>query len=107
MADCFRKMVAKDGFRRGLYRGMSAPLVAVTPIFAVYFWGFDVGKKIWTAAAGANPDGSVPTSGIVFAGGFSAIPGTLVMVPGDLIKVGVQRRPAAGRPGSRSRSDRH
>ena len=98
MADCFRKMVAKDGFRKGLYRGMSAPLVAVTPIFAVYFWGFDIGKKIWTSQFGAKPDGSLSTNGIVFAGGFSAIPGTLVMVPGDLIKVKLQSEPGTGKP---------
>ena len=96
MVDCFRKMVAKDGFRKGLYRGMSAPLVAVTPIFAVYFWGFDMGKTIWKAAAG-TPD-SLSTAGIIFAGGFSAIPGTLVMVPGDLIKVKLQSEPGTGQP---------
>ena len=31
---------------RGLYRGMSAPLVGVTPIFATCFWGYDMGKLI-------------------------------------------------------------
>lgn len=96
MMDCGRKMIAKDGIRRGLYRGMSAPLVAVTPIFAVYFWGFDMGKKIWKSAAG-TPD-SLSTAGIIFAGGFSALPGTLVMVPGDLIKVKLQSEPATGKP---------
>lgn len=29
---------------RGLYRGVSAPLTAVTPMFAVSFWGYDMGE---------------------------------------------------------------
>jgi solute carrier family 25 carnitine/acylcarnitine transporter 20/29 len=35
--DCFAQTVKKDGIT-GLYRGMSTPLVGVTPIFAVSFW---------------------------------------------------------------------
>lgn len=31
---------------RGFYRGVSAPLVGVTPMFAVCFWGYDVGLKL-------------------------------------------------------------
>jgi solute carrier family 25 carnitine/acylcarnitine transporter 20/29 len=86
--DCFRKTVARDGFL-GLYAGMAAPLVAVTPIFAVYFWGFDTGKEIAAKVEG-KPKANISVGGIIFAGGFSAVPGTLVMVPGDLIKVKLQ-----------------
>jgi solute carrier family 25 carnitine/acylcarnitine transporter 20/29 len=88
MMDCFRKTIARDGVA-GLYRGMSAPVIAVTPIFATYFWGFDLGKDIAAKAEGVDRT-KVSTWGIVFAGGFSAIPGTMVMVPGDLIKVKLQ-----------------
>lgn len=31
---------------RGLYRGVSAPITAVTPMFAVSFWGYDMGKRM-------------------------------------------------------------
>ena len=31
---------------RGLYKGMFAPIIGVTPIFAVCFFGYGVGKKI-------------------------------------------------------------
>ena len=86
--DCLRKTIAKDGFT-GLYAGMGAPLVAVTPIFAVYFWGFDKGKDIAAYVEGTTPS-KISDLGIMFAGGFSAIPGTMVMVPGDLIKVKLQ-----------------
>ncbi|GBG34310.1 Mitochondrial carnitine/acylcarnitine carrier protein [Hondaea fermentalgiana] len=89
MADCFRKIVAKDG-PRGLFAGMAAPLAGITPIFAVYFWGFDLGKQIARVVEGKGPEEQISTAGIMFAGGFSAIPGSAVMVPGDRIKVILQ-----------------
>lgn len=70
---------------KGLYRGMSAPLVGVTPIFALYFLGFDQGKRIATSIGGplVKENGEISNMGIMFGGGFSALPGTLLMVPGD------------------------
>lgn len=44
--DCVRKTIAREGMARGLYAGVSAPLVGVTPMFAVSFWGYGVGKKL-------------------------------------------------------------
>jgi len=35
--DVVRKSLARDGFK-GLYRGVTAPLLGVTPMFAVSFW---------------------------------------------------------------------
>ena len=89
MMDCARKTVAKDGVK-GLYRGMAAPLVGITPIFAIYFLGFDWGKNIARSFEGKSAGEEISTAGIAFAGGFSAIPGTAVMVPGDRIKVILQ-----------------
>ncbi|KAB0377977.1 hypothetical protein FD755_009555 [Muntiacus reevesi] len=43
--DCFRKTLMREGIR-GLYRGMAAPIVGVTPMFAVCFFGFGLGKKL-------------------------------------------------------------
>lgn len=59
---------------------MGAPLVSVIPIFAVYFWGFDVGKGIANSIEGKDAAAPVSTFGTLFAGGFSALPGTAVMV---------------------------
>ncbi|KDO28744.1 hypothetical protein SPRG_05698 [Saprolegnia parasitica CBS 223.65] len=83
--DCARKIVAKDG-PRGLYRGLVAPLATITPIFATYFWGYDLGALIARKAAGMADDEKLSMSQIIFAGGFSAIPTTVVMSPGERIK---------------------
>jgi solute carrier family 25 carnitine/acylcarnitine transporter 20/29 len=41
------KNASKKGFR-GLYKGMAAPLVGVTPMYAVCFLGLGVGKALQT-----------------------------------------------------------
>eukprot|EP00041_Stephanoeca_diplocostata_P002174 m.24094 g.24094 ORF g.24094 m.24094 type:complete len:268 (+) comp13013_c0_seq6:219-1022(+) len=91
IVDVARKTMKADGVF-GLYKGMSAPLAGVTPIFALYFLGFDMGKRIATNIGGpfVKKDGSINNLGIIFGGGFSAIPGTALMVPGDRIKVMLQ-----------------
>mmetsp|Transcript_18608 Transcript_18608/g.52398 ORF Transcript_18608/g.52398 Transcript_18608/m.52398 type:complete len:290 (-) Transcript_18608:34-903(-) len=86
VADCAKQTVAKDGVR-GLYRGMFAPLVGVTPIFAVCFWGFETGKQIARYFEGSE---KLSTAGILFAGGFSALPATAIMVPAERVKVLLQ-----------------
>lgn len=65
----------------GLYRGVSAPLVAVAPIWAVSFWGFDRGDKMIRALCGVKPGAALTLPQLCFAGGISALPTALVMVP--------------------------
>ncbi|KAF9547687.1 carnitine transporter, partial [Lunasporangiospora selenospora] len=83
--DVFKQTLKADGFR-GLYRGMATPLVGVTPIFAVSFWAYDMGKKIvYTATPNrTSQDLSIPE--LAFAGFFSAVPTTLLMSPSERIK---------------------
>ena len=78
MTDCIKKTVAADGIP-GLYRGMAAPLAGIAPIFAVYFWGFEVGKQIARAVEGKKESENLSIAGTMFAGGFSAIPGSAVV----------------------------
>jgi len=44
--DCAQKIIAKDG-PLGLYRGMAAPLTGVTPMYALCFFGYGIGKKLF------------------------------------------------------------
>lgn len=85
MGDVFRKTIAADG-PRGLYKGMSAPLIGITPIFAVCFWAYDVGKKLTRAVFSVPEAQDLNLLQIGIAGGLSAVPTTAIMAPGERIK---------------------
>ncbi|KGG50292.1 hypothetical protein DI09_164p50 [Mitosporidium daphniae] len=88
MGNAFNSIVTKDGIL-GLYRGMLAPIIGVTPIFAVSFWGYAFGMKMVTSFNG-DPQ-TKPTLGqISLAGAFSALPTTALMVPFERLKVMAQ-----------------
>jgi solute carrier family 25 (mitochondrial carnitine/acylcarnitine transporter), member 20/29 len=72
---------------RGLYRGVSAPLTAVTPIFALSFWGYDMGQRLITYSTGHE---KLNMTEKCVAGGLSGIPTTLIMAPSERIKVLMQ-----------------
>ncbi|PQE23427.1 carnitine acyl carnitine carrier protein [Rutstroemia sp. NJR-2017a BBW] len=88
--DVVTKSVAKDGLARGLYAGVSAPLVGVTPMFAVSFWGFDVGKNLVRNATSTGPHEPLSIAQVSAAGFFSAIPMTLITAPFERVKVLLQ-----------------
>ncbi|VVT57501.1 uncharacterized protein SAPINGB_P005727 [Magnusiomyces paraingens] len=101
--DVVKRTVATDGLT-GLYRGVAAPLAGVTPMFAISFWGYDLGKRlvsaVWTPA---GPNGDLSIGQISAAGFFSAIPTTAVAAPFERVKVilqlqGQQKTPAPGAP---------
>lgn len=78
---------------RGLYRGVSAPLLAVSPMFAVSFWSYDMGQRIvksygqWNMTADEQKANySLSMSEICVAGALSAIPTTAIMAPSERIK---------------------
>ncbi|KAG8737209.1 carnitine transporter [Ceratobasidium sp. 428] len=87
--DVVKKTLARDGVR-GLYRGMGPPLAGVTPIFAISFWGYDLGKKIVYAATPERKSPELGLGELAFAGFFSAIPTTLVAGPAERVKVLLQ-----------------
>ena len=78
-ADTFRQ----QGLR-GLYRGVSAPLIGVSPIFALSFWGYDVGQRFVRWSTGH--EGELTLAHKCIAGGLSAVPTTIVMAPVERIK---------------------
>ncbi|KAF4126832.1 solute carrier family 25 (mitochondrial carnitine/acylcarnitine transporter), member 20/29 [Geosmithia morbida] len=97
--DVVRKSVARDGLRRGLYAGVSAPLMGVTPMYsfiitvrnkvAVSFWGYDLGKQIVTGSSKVGPEG-LSIAQTSAAGFISAIPMTAITAPFERIKVILQ-----------------
>ena len=90
--DVASKSIKRDGFL-ALYRGLPAPMIAQPPMFALYFWGYSIGSEICKKVPGLHrKDGSIDfyAPAIAFSGAFSAIPGTLAMVPGERIKIAMQ-----------------
>ena len=71
---------------RGLYRGMAAPLAAVTPIFALCFAAYDGAKRLISSLRGYAPGHVLSLNEIGIAGALSAIPTTAIMAPGERIK---------------------
>jgi solute carrier family 25 carnitine/acylcarnitine transporter 20/29 len=104
--DVVKKTLARDGLKGyllsistilkahlpliRLYRGMGPPLVGVTPIFAISFWGYDLGKKIVYAATPSRSSQQLSMAELASAGFFSAIPATLLAAPAERIKVVLQ-----------------
>ncbi|KAK8080242.1 mitochondrial carrier domain-containing protein [Apiospora hydei] len=120
--DVVRKSVARDGLRRGLYAGVSAPLVGVTPMcklalipfacflcapfptplslyLAVSFWGYDLGKQIISPATGRPTQLSIAQTSA--AGFFSAIPMTAITAPFERVKVILQVQDQKTKPGEK------
>lgn len=87
--DCVKKTVAADGVL-GLYKGMGAPIVGVSPIFAICFFGYNWGKRLF-----ASDPAHLAKHEILMAGMFSGIFTTAIMAPGERIKVLLQIQSAS------------
>lgn len=87
--DVVRRTIAREGLARGLYAGVSAPLVGVTPMFAVSFWGYDVGKQLVSSVSTVE-NNQYSVGQVAAAGFFSAIPMTLITAPFERVKVLLQ-----------------
>ncbi|WWC90181.1 uncharacterized protein L201_005114 [Kwoniella dendrophila CBS 6074] len=98
--DVVRKTIAQDGIR-GMYRGITPPILGVTPIFAISFWGYDLGKRLVYSFTPNRTSQNLSIGELAIAGGFSAIPATLVAAPAERVKVLLQ---VAGQSGSASYS---
>ncbi|CAM9708615.1 unnamed protein product [Ascophyllum nodosum] len=85
IADVAVKILRSEGLL-GFYRGISAPLVGVAPMFATFFWGYDVGLKLCRSVNRKTPDDSMTLGEIMIAGAFSALPSTVVTSPVERVK---------------------
>ncbi|KAL5112242.1 Mitochondrial carnitine/acylcarnitine carrier protein [Taenia crassiceps] len=74
------KIIGKEGLG-GLYKGMFVPLFGATPLFAVCFFGFDLGKQLL-----AHDTKNIKKNEIFFAGMLSGVFTTVLMAPGERIK---------------------
>ncbi|KAI8907682.1 hypothetical protein PhCBS80983_g02844 [Powellomyces hirtus] len=89
LADCFKQTVAKEGLL-GLYKGMASPLVGVTPMFALSFWSYDLGCQLVRDLTPNRTKKDLTLTEYAIAGGFSAIPTTIVTTPMERVKVILQ-----------------
>ena len=67
---------------------MGAPITGVTPIFAISFLGFGVGKKLQQT----HPNEQLTLLQLFNAGALSAVFTTIIMAPGERIKCLLQVR---------------
>jgi len=92
-ADCVKQTVAKEG-PRALYKGMFAPLMASSPIFALSFVGFGLGKKLQQS----HPDEAVGPLKLAAAGCLSGLMTTIIMAPAERAKCLLQVQAANSGP---------
>jgi len=93
--DVVKKTIAQDGLT-GLYRGVVPPLLGVTPIFAVSFWGYHAARQLIFASTPHRTSQSLSTAEVAAAGFLSGIPSSLVTAPVERAKVLLQVEGQAG-----------
>lgn len=79
--DCFRKILSQQGLW-GLYKGMAAPLAGVTPIMAMTFFGFSLGKKLQQN----HPHDILRPHQVFSAGMLAGLCAAIIVVPAERIK---------------------
>jgi solute carrier family 25 carnitine/acylcarnitine transporter 20/29 len=87
--DCFRKVLATQGIRKGLYRGFFLKMLTDVPGIAVYFLTFEAFKEMF---------GTSKLS-ILNAGGLAGCLGWISVYPVDLIRSRIQALPIKPTPG--------
>ncbi|XP_016336734.1 mitochondrial carnitine/acylcarnitine carrier protein-like [Sinocyclocheilus anshuiensis] len=88
--DCLRKTVSKEGIF-GLYKGMGVLLASVTPMMALNFFGFGLGKEL------LQRDRTVPITNtqIYLAGMLAGVFTSVIVAPGERIKCLLQIQSSA------------
>nr|CBE66830.1 CG3476-PA [Drosophila ananassae] len=93
VADCAVQTFRKEGIR-GFYRGISAPLMGVTPIYAVDFAVYAAGKRLFQS----DDNIALTYPQIFVAGALAGVCSALVTVPSDRIKVLLQTQTVSSGP---------
>lgn len=82
-----RNIMQREGVK-GLYSGITAPLVAVVPAFAITFWSYDLAKTVQLKQmlSADSPNKELSLGQIAAAGAFSGIPLAVVVGPLERFK---------------------
>lgn len=88
--DCVRKIFTYEGIK-GFYKGMATPLVGITPLYSIAFFGYSLGKKLQTPIDGHH----YSALQIFNAGMLSSVFSNLLTTPGERIKCLLQIQQAA------------
>jgi solute carrier family 25 (mitochondrial carnitine/acylcarnitine transporter), member 20/29 len=81
-----RTIALREGLP-GLYRGVAAPLLAVTPAFAVSFWSYDLAGRAIGRVNNINDETQqLSIKQVSLAGAWSGVPLAIIFGPTDRIK---------------------
>jgi len=96
--DCFQQSFREDGFR-GMYRGLSAPLVgAALETSSLFLWEQAAQKALLLSGLYA-PDRPLPLSALFLTGAISGAFTSLVLTPIELVKCKMQVPPISSSDG--------
>ena len=87
--DCATKIFKINGVK-GFFHGMSAPIVGYTPTNALAFYGYSIGKSLFSPQSSSNSKTARPHTEVFKAGLVAGTFQTLLMVPIDRIKCVMQ-----------------
>jgi solute carrier family 25 carnitine/acylcarnitine transporter 20/29 len=80
-----RGIFLKEGLS-GLYRGVAAPLLAVTPAFAISFWSYDMAGRAIRKMGNVEDGQELSIQQVAVAGAWSGVPLAAIFGPTDRIK---------------------
>lgn len=87
--DCFRQSIQSDGIR-GLYRGLSAPLVGAAAETASLFLSYRLAQQALQATLFTDYQEKLPMSALALAGAISGGLTSLILTPIELVKCRTQ-----------------
>uniref|UniRef100_A0A914XX27 Uncharacterized protein n=1 Tax=Panagrolaimus superbus TaxID=310955 RepID=A0A914XX27_9BILA len=91
--DCFKQTLKREGFF-ALYKGMAAPAIGVTPLFAIFFGGCAIGR--WLQQNESDQELTFIQN--FNAGALAGVFTTIITVPGERIKCILQVQSMGNNP---------
>lgn len=79
--DCAKKILQKESIK-GLYKGMATPIIGVTPMYAICFFSFTMGKKLQQK----TEDHVYSLKELFCAGALAGLSTTVILAPGERVK---------------------